>query len=435
MKKNKIYIKSYGCQMNVYDSNRILDLFKNKDYELAQDPKDANLVVLNTCHIREKAAEKVYSDIGRINKIKKNEPKDNFKLVVAGCVAQAEGKEIKKRAPLVDFVVGPQSYHHLPEMLESKNSIISDEFTQNEKFKNLLYNSTGGVSEFVSIQEGCDKFCSFCVVPYTRGPEFSRPIKDILNEVEKYVSQGVKEIIFLGQNVNAYHGLGADGKSKDLSYLVNKVSEIENLSRIRYMTSHPIDMHESLIKTHKTNDKLMPFLHLPIQSGSDKVLKDMNRKHTVDFYKKIVDRLRNERPDIALSSDFIVGYPNETDRDFEDTMNFISEVKFVIAYSFMYSQRPGTPAQRKDNVPLAEKKARLSALQSLLKEQQKNFNKSFVGSKMEILFEKKGRHQDQYIGRSIYNQSVFAESDRELINKIRKVKILKSTDFALESLI
>ena len=435
MKKNKIYIKSYGCQMNVYDSNRILDLFKNRNYEVIDDPKDANLVVLNTCHIREKAAEKVYSDIGRINKIKKNESKDNFKLVVAGCVAQAEGKEIKLRAPSVDFVVGPQSYHNLPDMLKANDFVVSDEFTQNEKFNNLLYNAAGGVSEFVSIQEGCDKFCSFCVVPYTRGPEFSRPINEILLEVEKYVNQGVKEIIFLGQNVNAYHGNGADGKSKDLAYLINKVSEIEKLLRIRYMTSHPIDMTNSLIEVHKTNKKLMPFLHLPIQSGSDEVLKDMNRKHTVDFYRKIVDRLRTERPDIALSSDFIVGYPNETDKDFENTMNFVDEVKFVIAYSFMYSQRPGTPAQKKDNVPPADKKARLSALQSLLKDQQKNFNKSFIGTNMEILFEKKGRHQDQYIGRSIYNQSVFTKSQSGLINMIKKVKISNSTDFALESLI
>ncbi len=435
MKKNKIYIKSYGCQMNVYDSNRILDLFKNKDYEIAKDPKDANLVVLNTCHIREKAAEKVYSDIGRINKIKKNESKDNFKLVVAGCVAQAEGKEIKKRAPSVDFVVGPQSYHNLPDMLDLRDNVVSDEFTQNEKFKNLLYNSAGGVSEFISIQEGCDKFCSFCVVPYTRGPEFSRPVNDILIEIEKYVNQGVKEIIFLGQNVNAYHGIGVDGKSKDLAYLVNKVSEIEKLSRIRYMTSHPIDMTDSLIQVHKTNTKLMPFLHLPIQSGSDKVLKDMNRKHTVDFYKRIVDKLRGQRPDIALSSDFIVGYPNESDKDFEETMKFVDNVEFVIAYSFMYSQRPGTPAQKKDNVLLADKKARLSALQSLLKEQQKNFNKSFIDKKMEILFEKNGRHQDQYIGRSIYNQSVFTKSEKNLIKTIKNVKILNATDFALESVI
>ncbi len=433
MKKNKIYIKSYGCQMNVYDSNRILDLFKNQNYEITDEPRDANLVVLNTCHIREKAAEKVYSDIGRINKLKKDYPKDNFKLVVAGCVAQAEGEEIKLRAPSVDFIVGPQSYHKLPDMLKKDDSIISDDFTQNDKFKNLIYNSTGGVSEFISIQEGCDKFCSFCVVPYTRGPEFSRPVKEIVNEIEKYLSQGAKEIIFLGQNVNAYHGFGEDGKTKDLAYLINRVSELEKLKRIRYMTSHPIDMTDTLIKTHKSNSKLMPFLHLPIQSGSNRVLKDMNRRHDVNFYKKIVEKLRNERSDIALSSDFIVGYPGETDKDFDDTMNFVNEINFVIAYSFIYSQRPGTPAQKKDNISLADKKARLSALQSLLKEQQKNYNKSFVGKKMEVLFEKKGRHTDQFIGRSIYNQSVFINSEANLINKITDVKIINSTDFALES--
>ena len=434
MKKNKIYIKSYGCQMNIYDSNRILDLFKNKDYVITKNPEDANLVVLNTCHIREKAAEKVYSDIGRINKIKQNRSKDDIQLVIAGCVAQAEGQEIKKRAPSVDYVVGPQSYHKLPEMLKKNDSFISDEFTQNEKFKNLLYNSSGGVSEFVSIQEGCDKFCSFCVVPYTRGPEFSRPVNEIVNEIEKYLKQGVKEIIFLGQNVNAYHGDGENGKSRDLAYLINKVSELESLKRIRYMTSHPIDMTNSLIKVHKTNNKLMPFLHLPIQSGSNKVLKKMNRKHTVEFYKKIVDKLREERSDIALSSDFIVGYPDESDKDFEDTMKFVDEVKFVIAYSFMYSKRPGTPAQKKDNIPLAEKKARLSALQSLLKNQQKNYNNSFIEKNMEILFEKKGRYKNQYIGRSIYNQSVFINSEKNLINKVENVNIVRSTNFALESM-
>ncbi len=342
--------------MNVYDSKRIIDLFKDQNYEIADDPKDANLVVLNTCHIREKAAEKVYSDIGRINKIKKDKPKDSFKLVVAGCVAQAEGEQIKLRAPSVDFIVGPQSYHNLPDMLKTKDNILSDEFTQNEKFKNLLYNSSGGVSEFVSIQEGCDKFCSFCVVPYTRGPEFSRPVNEIVDEIKKYINQGVKEIIFLGQNVNAYHGIGSDGKTKDLAYLINKVSEIEMLKRIRYMTSHPIDMKDSLIRAHKINSKLMPFLHLPIQSGSDRILKAMNRKHDVDFYKRIVEKLRNIRPDIALSSDFIVGYPGESDRDFDNTMKFVNEINYVIAYSFIYSQRPGTPAQKKDNIPLSEKK-------------------------------------------------------------------------------
>ncbi len=430
MSDRYIYIKSYGCQMNVYDSNRIKDLFSNKGYKITDDISKADLTVLNTCHIREKAVEKVYSDIGRVKKIK--DKKQNMKLVVAGCVAQAEGIEIKKRSPTVDFVVGPQSYHKLPEMLNSVDEVENSEFLQNEKFKNLIFNSSNLSSEFLSIQEGCDKFCSFCVVPYTRGPEFSRPVKDIIDETKKYVSHGIKEIILLGQNVNAYHGTATDGKSKDLAYLINKISEIEEIKRIRYMTSHPIDMKDSLINTHADNSKLMPFLHLPIQSGSDKILKKMNRKHTVNDYLKIVEKIRNVRPDIALSSDFIVGFPDETDKDFEDTMKFIEKVNFVIAYSFIYSPRPGTPAQHKDNISIFEKKARLSALQSLLTQQQINFNKSFVNKGMEVLFEKTGRHNDQFIGRTIYNQSTFANSKEDLLNKIMDVKIINSTNFSLE---
>ncbi len=430
MSDKYIYIKSYGCQMNVYDSNRIKDLFSNKGYKFTEDISKADLTVLNTCHIREKAVEKVYSDIGRVKKIK--DKKQNMKLVVAGCVAQAEGIEIKKRSPTVDFVVGPQSYHKLPEMLNNVNEVENSEFLQNEKFKNLIFNSSNLSSEFLSIQEGCDKFCSFCVVPYTRGPEFSRPVDDIIEETKKYVSNGIKEIILLGQNVNAYHGKASDGKSKDLAYLIDKISEINEVKRIRYMTSHPIDMKDSLINAHADNSKLMPFLHLPIQSGSDKILKKMNRKHTVDEYLKIVDKIRNVRPDIALSSDFIVGFPDETDKDFEETMKFIEKVNFVIAYSFIYSPRPGTPAQYKDNINILEKKARLSALQSLLTQQQINFNKSFVNKGMEVLFEKFGRHKDQFIGRTIYNQSTFVNSKKDLLNKIMDVKIINSTNFSLE---
>ena len=430
MSDKYIYIKSYGCQMNVYDSNRIKDLFSNKGYKITKDISKADLTVLNTCHIREKAVEKVYSDIGRVKKIK--DKKQNMKLVVAGCVAQAEGLEIKKRSPSVDYVVGPQSYHKLPDMIDKVDEIENSEFLQNEKFKNLIFNSSNLSSEFLSIQEGCDKFCSFCVVPYTRGPEFSRPVDDIVEETKKYVSNGIKEIILLGQNVNAYHGVGPDGKSKDLAYLINKISEIEEIKRIRYMTSHPIDMKDSLINAHADNSKLMPFLHLPIQSGSDKILKKMNRKHSVDDYLRIVEKIRNVRPDIALSSDFIVGFPEETDNDFEDTMKFIEKVNFVIAYSFIYSPRPGTPAQNKDNISLLDKKARLSALQSLLTQQQINFNKSFVNKGMEVLFEKIGRHKDQFIGRTIYNQSTFINSKKDLLNQIMDVKITNSTNFALE---
>ena len=432
MNTKKIFVKSYGCQMNVYDSNRIKDLFFEDGYEITKDVNDANLIVLNTCHIREKAAEKVYSDIGRIKKIKKKKLNNNYKLVVAGCVAQAEGEEIQKRAPSVDFVVGPQAYHKLPNMIKKEDININDDFLQNEKFNHLIYNSSNDVSEFVSIQEGCNKFCTFCVVPYTRGVEFSRPVEDIQKEVLKYKKKGVQEVILLGQNVNAYHGIGADGKNKDLAYLINKISELDTIKRIRYMTSHPIDMKDSLIQIHGTNSKLMPFLHLPIQSGSDNVIKKMNRKHTVKQYLDVVEKLKSSRPDIALSSDFIVGFPGETDKDFEETMSFVEEVKFVLAYSFMFSPRPGTPAFKLKDIDKKIKKARLSALQSLLKQQQAEFNKSFINKEMNILFEKIGRHKNQYIGRTIYNQSVFTKYKENLISKIKKGTIIQSTDFALE---
>ena len=421
--------------MNVYDSNRIQDLFINKGYVISKDIEEANLIVLNTCHIREKAAEKVYSDIGRIDKLKKNKNNENYKLVVAGCVAQAEGLEIQNRAPTVNLVVGPQSYHKLPKMVDDDNLKINDEFLQNEKFNNLIFNPSKKVSEFVSIQEGCDKFCSFCVVPYTRGSEFSRPVENILNEINIYKENNVQEIILLGQNVNAFHGIGKDGKAKDLAYLISKISEYDQIKRIRYMTSHPIDMSDSLIKEHGKNPKLMPFLHLPIQSGSDKILKKMNRKHSVANYLEIVEKIKKERPDIALSSDFIVGYPEESDHDFEKTMKLVEKVKFVIAYSFIYSPRPGTPAQKNEHVDIKVKKARLSALQSLLKQQQINYNKSFINRDLEILFEKRGRHENQFVGRTIYNQSAFINHSDNLINKVIKVKISRSTDFALECIL
>jgi len=429
----KIFVKSYGCQMNVYDSDRIKNLFEPKGYTETNSVEDADIVVLNTCHIREKAAEKVYSDIGRIAKKRKNNNSHKFKLVIAGCVAQAEGEEIKKRAPTVDFVVGPQSYHNLPEMINRNEEFINDDFLQNEKFKNLLFKSKGKTSEFVSIQEGCDKFCSFCVVPYTRGSEFSRPVEEIKLEIKKYIGNGVQEIILLGQNVNAYHGLNKYNKSIGLAYLINAIGEFENVKRIRYMTSHPSDMSDSLIDAHKTNTKLMPFLHLPIQSGSNNILKKMNRKHTTKKYLEIVEKLKNKRPDIALSSDFIVGFPGETDSDFDLTMHLVKEVKFAIAYSFMFSPRPGTPAFKLKDIDKSIKKARLSAIQSLLKEQQADYNKSFVGKNLEVLFDRKGRHKNQYIGRSIYNQSVFISSDKSLIGKTHEVKIINSTNFSLEA--
>ena len=428
----KIFIKSYGCQMNVYDSNRIKDLFEPKGYSQTSKVEDADLVVLNTCHIREKAAEKVYSDIGRIEKVFSKNKKQDYKLVVAGCVAQAEGIEIKNRAPRVDYVVGPQSYQNLPEMINNNKEFISDDFLQNEKFKSLIFKSSNIVSEFISIQEGCDKFCSFCVVPYTRGSEFSRSVKEIKDEIKQYIDNGIQEVILLGQNVNAYHGQN-NNKDVDLAYLLESISEFEPIKRIRYMTSHPNDMTDSLINSHASNKKLMPFIHLPIQSGSDNILKKMNRRHTRNKYLEIVNKLKSKRPDIAMSSDFIVGFPGETDDDFDLTMNLIKEVEFSIAYSFMFSPRPGTPAHKLEDINKNIKKARLSALQSLLKEQQKNFNMSFVGKELEVLFDRKGRNQNQYIGRSIYNQSVFITSKENLIGKILQVPIIRSTDFALEA--
>jgi len=435
MKNNilkKIFIKSYGCQMNVYDSNRIRDLFEPKGFIPTESVEDADVIVLNTCHIREKAAEKVYSDIGRISKKRSRVNSSKVKFVVAGCVAQAEGEEIKKRAPLVDFVVGPQSYHNLPSMIENNQEFVSDDFLQNEKFKNLIFKSSNKVSEFVSIQEGCDKFCNFCVVPYTRGSEFSRPVKEIQSEIKQYVESGVQEVILLGQNVNGYHGENINKKSVDLAYLINVISEFDTIKRIRYMTSHPNDMSDSLINAHVINRKLMPFLHLPIQSGSDEILKKMNRKHTKKKYCDIIKKIKDKRPDIALSSDFIVGFPGETDKDFYETMSLVKEVNFSIAYSFMFSPRPGTPAYKLVDIDKNIKKARLSALQSLLKEQQINYNKSFVGKKIEVLFDRKGRYENQYIGRSIYNQSVFINSMENLIGKIYKVNVARSTDYALE---
>ena len=419
--------------MNVYDSNRIKNLFEPKGYLETNKVEEADIIVLNTCHIREKAVEKVYSDIGRIEKKRIKAKAGKTKLVVAGCVAQAEGQEIKKRAPLVDFIVGPQSYHNLPSMIERNDEFVSDDFLQNEKFKNLLFKSSNKVSEFVSIQEGCDKFCTFCVVPYTRGSEFSRPVEEIQKEIEKYINDGVQEVILLGQNVNAYHGEEKNNKSVDLAYLINVISEFDNIKRIRYMTSHPNDMTDSLIDAHVSNIKLMPFLHLPIQSGSDEILKKMNRKHTRKKYLEVIDKIKSKRSDIALSSDFIVGFPGESDKDFYETMDLVKKVEFSIAYSFMFSPRPGTPAYKFSDIDKSIKKARLTALQSLLKEQQIKYNKSFVEKEIEVLFDRVGRHEDQYVGRSIYNQSVFTSSKKNLIGKILYTKISRSTDFALEA--
>jgi len=434
--QKKIFIKSYGCQMNVYDSDRMLDLMKPYGYDITYEIKDASLIILNTCHIREKATEKVYSEIGKINKLKKGE---NYKLIIAGCVAQAEGEEIKKRAPTVNAIVGPQSYHMLPNIVskfdKKHNTIVNTDFLTKTKFDKLQFGKPNSSSVFVTIQEGCNKFCTFCVVPYTRGAEYSRPIQDIINEINNYSKNGVKEITLLGQNVNSYHGLDTNQNERRLDYLINKISEIDSIKRIRYMTSHPTDMDKELINCHKYNDKLMPFVHLPIQTGSDKILKLMNRNYKVNEYLRIIEKLRLAKEDIALSSDFIVGFPGETDKDFDQTMRLIEKVKFSIAYSFCYSLRPGTPASNlSDQIDYKIKKERLYILQSLLKKQQKSYNEKFIGRNLEILFEKIGKHKNQFVGRSVYNQSVFMNSQKNLLGSIIKANINNTTNFALSAI-
>ena len=435
--KKKIFIKSYGCQMNVYDSERMVDLVKPLGYQITSERSEADLIILNTCHIRNKSSEKVYSDIGRIKKNVLNK-KPDCKLIVAGCVAQAEGEEMLSRASSIDAIVGPQSYQKLPEIINKINhktkNIISTEFESNLKFDNLNFGKKNSSTAFVTVQEGCDKFCTFCVVPYTRGYEYSRPVKDIIDEIKIYADSGVKEVTLLGQNVNAYHGEDSNKTERKLDYLIDKISEINLIERIRYMTSHPSDMTDELIKCHQYNDKLMPFLHLPIQSGSNKILKEMNRKYTVEKYIEIIEKIKLSREDIALSSDFIVGFPGETDKDFDKTMQLIEKVKFSIAYSFIYSPRPGTPASALfDNTTINLKKARLHALQSLLKKQQREFNNLFLGKQLNILVEKKGRNTNQYVGRSVYNQSVFMENNNDIIGSIVNTTIIDNTNYALSA--
>lgn len=420
----KIFIKTYGCQMNVYDSFRIQDLMNINGYEVTKDLQQAGVVLLNTCHIREKAAEKVYSELGRIRK-----NANKAIIVVAGCVGQAEGGEIFARAPFVDIVIGPQSYYVLPKLVSrienGEKRLIELDFVDEAKFDKLpeefMYQ---GVSSFVSVQEGCDKFCSFCVVPYTRGSEFSRPLEQIYREVLQAASKGSKEIILLGQNVNAYHGKAIDDNECDLASLIRKIAKIKAVKRIRYTTSHPKDMTPSLIKLHGEEEKLMPFLHLPIQSGSDNMLKKMNRKYTSNQYLEIIDQLRYYRSNIVLSSDFIVGFPEETDEDFEDTLALVKKVKYGQCYSFKYSPRPGTPAALKPQIPEEIKSERLKKLQSLLITQQLEFNESCVGDKMEVLFDRPGKYANQLLGKSPYMQSVHIdEINPDFHGNIIEVKI------------
>jgi tRNA-2-methylthio-N6-dimethylallyladenosine synthase len=429
--KKKLYIKTYGCQMNSYDSERMADVMLPHGYHLSDSPDNADMVLLNTCHIREKASEKLYSDLGRLRLIKDRRALEGKTMLigVAGCVAQADGEEMIARAPYVDVVVGPQSYHHLPKLvadaLETGKSRIELEFEEEVKFDNLPNDTEReGPSAYVSVQEGCDKFCTFCVVPYTRGAEFSRSVEAILQEVHRAVDRGAFEITLLGQNVNAYHGLGPDGKEWHLAQLIEQVAKISAVKRIRYTTSHPRDMDANLIRAHGDIPSLMPFLHLPVQSGSDRILKAMNRKHTADHYIRIIHDLRAARPDIALSSDFIVGFPGESDADFEATMRLTEMVGFAQAYSFKYSQRPGTPAAEHEvQVPRALKEERLAALQGLINQQQLAFNQKMIGDKMSVLLDRTGKFAGQLKGRSAYMQSVHVDNAVEYRHQLIDVRI------------
>ena len=423
----KVFVKTYGCQMNVYDSERMRDVLAPLGYAETVTPEEADLIILNTCHIREKAAEKVYSELGKIRRMKRVRAEQGAEMLiaVAGCVAQAEGEEIVRRAPAVDLVFGPQTYHRLPQLLARRRAagraIVETEFPAEDKFEGLDAKALPrkGVAAFLTVQEGCDKFCSFCVVPYTRGSEFSRPIEQVLTEARRMAAQGVKEVTLLGQNVNAYHGLDARGLSIGLAGLVGELSRIEGIERLRYTTSHPRDMTEDLIAAHAENPRLMPYLHLPVQSGSDSILKAMNRGYTADSYLRVIERVRSAKPDMAISGDFIVGFPGETDRDFESTLSLVRDVGYASAFSFKYSPRPGTPAAESDRqVPDGEMSARLHELQTLIHAQQTAFNAAMVGRTVPVLLEKPGRDPGQLVGRSPYLQSVHVQADPTLIGTI-----------------
>ena len=425
----KLFIKTYGCQMNVYDSERMAEALGGQGYVPTDSADDADMILLNTCHIREKAAEKVYSELGRFRPLKQAKP--DLKIGVAGCVAQAEGAEIMARQPLVDLVVGPQSYHRLPELeakARSGEKALDTEFPEEDKFDHLARRpkATRGPTAFLTVQEGCDKFCAFCVVPYTRGAEVSRPAEKVLDEARDLVERGVREITFLGQNVNAYHG-----HEGGLAGLIWALSDIDGLERIRFTTSHPNDMDDALIDAHGTCEKLMPYLHLPVQSGSDRILKRMNRKHTAEEYIRLIERLRAARPDLLLSGDFIVGFPEETDADFADTMALIETVGYGQAYSFKYSTRPGTPAAEREQVAEEVKDARLQQLQGLLKDQQRAAQDAMVGRTVKVLFEKPGRFDGQMVGKSEYLHAVHVEAAGLAPGDLKPVTITASNSNSL----
>ncbi len=437
-----VYVKSYGCQMNVYDSQKMVDVLGAEGYREVATPEEAEIILLNTCHIRERAAEKVYSELGRINELKQEAAEAGRSVLVGvtGCVAQAEGEEITRRAKYVDLVVGPQNYHRLTDLIQQarrKPGVIDTEFPAELKFDHLPDAKSAkvrsrGISAFLTVQEGCDKFCTFCVVPYTRGAEVSRSVASVTEEARKLVASGVREITLLGQNVNAYHGEGPDGKDWTLARLMTHLAEIEGLWRLRYTTSHPREMTDDLIAAHRDLPQLMPFLHLPVQSGSNRILAAMNRKHSRDDYFRIIERVREARPDIALSSDFIVGFPGESDADFRDTMDLIDKVGFAQCYSFKYSKRPGTPgAELDDLTPESVKDERLQELQKLLDRQAKDHLAQSIGQTMDILVEKPARKFGQLVGRSPYLQSVHIMATSDLIGSVVPVRITSTGTYSL----
>ncbi len=430
-KPRKLYVKTYGCQMNVYDSERMGEVLGGQGYIATENPADADMILLNTCHIREKAAEKVYSELGKLKPLKDANP--DLKIGVAGCVAQAEGEEIMRRQPLVDLVVGPQSYHRLPQLeaaTRAGQKALDTDFPAEDKFDHMdaRPKARRAPAAFLTVQEGCDKFCAFCVVPYTRGAEVSRPATRILQEARELVDRGVREITLLGQNVNAYHGAGPNGADMSLAGLIWELDKIDGLERIRFTTSHPNDMADDLIEAHGSCAKLMPYLHLPVQSGSDRILKRMNRSHSAQSYLDLIDRIRAARPDILISGDFIVGFPEETDADFEDTMALIRKVRYGQAFSFKYSTRPGTPAAERAQVDPDVASDRLYRLQELLSQQQAEIQNDMVGRTVNVMFEKTGRLPGQMVGKSDYLHAVHVAGaeGQVAVGDIRAVKIISS---------
>jgi tRNA-2-methylthio-N6-dimethylallyladenosine synthase len=430
----KLHIKSYGCQMNVYDAQRMVDALAPEGFVETARAEDADLVILNTCHIREKASEKVYSELGRLRVAKDEAARGgrDMRIAVAGCVAQAEGDEIIRRAPVVDVVVGPQSYHHLPQLLDHaarNGKAIETEFPLQDKFASLPQPKPDairarGISAFVTVQEGCDKFCTFCVVPYTRGAEVSRPVDKIVEDVKRLADHGVRELTLIGQNVNAYHGEGSDGRSWPLGKLLHRLADIPGIVRLRYSTSHPRDVEDSLIEAHRDLPALMPFVHLPVQSGSDRILAAMNRKHTVHDYLAVIERFRRVRQDIAFSSDFIVGFPGESEQDFSATLALVTQIGYAAAYSFKYSPRPGTPAaEMRETVSASDMDDRLVRLQELIDSQQSAFNRAAIGTTVDVLFERPARNPGQIVGRTAYLQPAHVIASTDLVGQVLPVRI------------